>query len=132
MTALQRYVVYQVPGVAFVSMAAGAAWWTEALSGTLAGGLVALRVAKDAALYPVVRRSYAGDESPHRQLVGTRGEVRVALDPEGWVWARGELWQARIRDGGAPLEAGRGVVVREVDGLVLVVEPVAVGARPSP
>ena len=124
MTALQRYALYQVPGVAFVGVAAGAAWWAEALSGTVAGGLVALWVAKDAALYPVVRRSYTGGETPHARFIGTHAEVRVALDPSGWVAARGELWRAEVGEGGAPLEAGRRVVVRAVDGLVLVVEPI--------
>jgi membrane protein implicated in regulation of membrane protease activity len=128
-TTLQRYVAYQVPGVAFVSVAAGAAWWAEALSGTVAGGVIAVWVAKDAALYPVVRRSYAGRETPHARLVGTRGEVRVALDPEGWVWVRGELWRAEARSG-RPLEVGRSVVVRGVEGMLLVVEAEDEGGAP--
>jgi len=122
-TALQRYVLYQVPGVAFVGIAAASAWAAEAVSGPLAVGLVALWVAKDVALYPLVRRSYARGETPGEQLLGTEAEVRVALDPLGWVWARGELWRAEVRPGAPSLAVGRRVVIRGLDGLVLVVEP---------
>jgi len=121
-TTLQRYVGYQAPGVVFVAVAAGIAWGAEAISGALAVGLVALWVAKDVALYPLVRRSYARGETPGERLVGTEAEVRVALDPVGWVWVRGELWRAEVRPGMAPLAVGRRVVVRGLDGLVLVVE----------
>ena len=41
--------------------------------------------------------------------------------PEGQVRVAGELWQARCEAGAG---AGDEVVVREVDGLTLVVEPV--------
>jgi membrane protein implicated in regulation of membrane protease activity len=121
-TPVRRYALYQLPGVVFVAVAAAIAWWAHAISATIAGGLVALWIAKDVALYPVVRRSYRDARAPSERLIGTRAEVRVRLDPRGWVSARGELWRAEVRGAGAPLDAGRVVVVRGVDGLVLVVE----------
>jgi membrane-bound serine protease (ClpP class) len=54
-------------------------------------------------------------------LVGRRAIVSVECRPEGQVRIAGEIWQARC-DAGA--DVGDAVVVRKVDGLVLVVEPV--------
>jgi membrane-bound serine protease (ClpP class) len=62
------------------------------------------------------RRSVVGAEA----LVGRRAVVASDCMPDGQVRVAGELWQARC-EGGAG--AGDEVVVREVDGLTLVVEP---------
>jgi membrane protein implicated in regulation of membrane protease activity len=62
------------------------------------------------------RRSEVGAEA----LVGRRAVVSADCMPEGQVRVAGELWRARCA-GGA--EAGDEVVIREVDGLTLVVEP---------
>jgi membrane protein implicated in regulation of membrane protease activity len=53
-------------------------------------------------------------------LVGGKATVSVACRPEGQVRIAGEIWRARC-DAGA--DVGDEVVVREVDGLMLVVEP---------
>ena len=53
-------------------------------------------------------------------LVGRRAVVAADCMPEGQVRVAGELWHARCRAGAA---AGDKVVVREVDGLTLVVDP---------
>jgi membrane protein implicated in regulation of membrane protease activity len=53
-------------------------------------------------------------------LVGRRALVATDCLPEGQVRIAGELWQARC-DAGA--RAGEEVLVRAVDGLLLVVEP---------
>ncbi len=62
------------------------------------------------------RRSVVGAET----LVGRTAVVSVACMPEGQVRIAGEIWRASCR-GGA--EVGDEVVVREVDGLNLIVEP---------
>lgn len=62
------------------------------------------------------RRSVVGAEA----LVGRRAVVSADCMPEGQVRVAGELWRARC-DAGAG--AGDEVVVREVHGLTLVVEP---------
>jgi len=62
------------------------------------------------------RRSVVGTEA----LVGRGGVVAADCMPEGQVRIAGELWRARCAGGAA---AGDEVVVREVDGLTLVVEP---------
>ena len=62
------------------------------------------------------RRAVVGAEA----LVGRRAVVAADCMPEGQVRVAGELWRARCAAGAA---AGDEVVVREVDGLTLVVEP---------
>ena len=52
--------------------------------------------------------------------VGERAEVTRALDPEGQVKFRGEVWKARSEQ---PLAAGETATIKDVDGLVLIVEP---------
>jgi membrane-bound serine protease (ClpP class) len=61
----------------------------------------------------------------HEELVGDVGEVREPLDPEGQIFIEGALWRARVADGGSSIDLGNRVRVRSVDGLTLVVEPVA-------
>lgn len=61
------------------------------------------------------RRSAVGTEA----LVGRVAVVAADCRPEGQVRIAGELWRARCAGGAA---VGDEVVVREVDGLTLVVE----------
>jgi membrane-bound serine protease (ClpP class) len=58
------------------------------------------------------------------EVVGSIGEVREPLDPSGQVFVHGALWQART-SGGATVGLGNRVRIESVDGLTLVVEPVA-------
>ena len=53
-------------------------------------------------------------------LVGRRAIVAADCMPDGQVRVAGELWRAHCRGGAA---AGDEVVIRDVDGLTLVVEP---------
>jgi membrane-bound serine protease (ClpP class) len=58
------------------------------------------------------------------ELVGSVGEVREPLDPEGQVFVQGALWKARVTGQGR-IDPGNRVRVKAVDGLTLEVEPVA-------
>lgn len=53
-------------------------------------------------------------------LIGKRGVAVDALWPEGQVKLAGEIWKARCEGGCDP---GTAVVVREVRGLMLIVDP---------
>jgi membrane-bound serine protease (ClpP class) len=55
-------------------------------------------------------------------MIGGTAVVRTPLCPTGQVEIRGELWQASLR-GPESLGVGSLVSVRDLDGLVLVVEP---------
>ena len=63
------------------------------------------------------RRVSAGKED----LVGKTARVRVALEPEGTVFIRGEHWTAVSEEG--RVEPGEEVVITRVDNLVLSVIP---------
>ena len=54
-------------------------------------------------------------------MVGGTAIVRTPLCPDGQVEIRGELWQASLR-GQSTLPIGASALVREVEGLVLIVE----------
>jgi membrane-bound serine protease (ClpP class) len=58
------------------------------------------------------------------ELVGSVGEVRAPLDPEGQAFIQGALWRARAT-GSDEIGLGTRVRVKAVDGLTLEVEPVA-------
>jgi membrane-bound serine protease (ClpP class) len=58
------------------------------------------------------------------ELVGSVGEVRMPLDPEGQIFIQGALWRART-SGSDTIGLGNRVRVKSVDGLTLEVEPVA-------
>jgi membrane-bound serine protease (ClpP class) len=60
------------------------------------------------------RRSITGSES----LVDQHGEAIGALDPEGQVKVRGQIWKARATE---PVARGEWVKIDAVDGLTLVV-----------
>jgi membrane-bound serine protease (ClpP class) len=59
------------------------------------------------------------------KLIGEEGVVTEALDPTGQVRVRGEVWAAKLDDDASrPAAVGTSVVVWEIRGLTLVVEPV--------
>jgi membrane-bound serine protease (ClpP class) len=58
------------------------------------------------------------------ELVGSVGEVRAPLNPEGQVFIQGALWRART-SGADEIGPGNRVRVKAVDGLTLEVELVA-------
>ena len=65
-------------------------------------------------------------------LIGETGVVQTAFSPLGKVFVHGELWDAKA-DNNLPL--GQLVIVRNVDGLLLQVEPSLVmptAENPSP
>ncbi len=55
-------------------------------------------------------------------LIGEIGTAQSALAPSGKIFVHGELWDAVST---VPVPAGEPVVVRQVDGLTLRVDPVA-------
>lgn len=62
------------------------------------------------------------------EMVGGEAEARSAIDPTGKAFMRGTLWSARLADGVGPVGFGDRVTVEAVDGLTLVVKPIATPA----
>lgn len=59
------------------------------------------------------------------EMVGGEAEARSTINPTGQAFMRGTLWSARLADGVSPARIGDTVKVEAVDGLTLVVRPVA-------
>jgi membrane-bound serine protease (ClpP class) len=111
MTTITRYYLFQVPGWIFsaIILAFLCSWVGLPLWAAL--GLFTLLVIKDVVLYPFLRTAYEKGESGAAQLVGLEGVARDRLDPVGYIYVRGELWRARVKDGSEPIESGAAVKV---------------------
>ena len=130
MRTLGRYLLFQAVGWALGTLALAALVYWDVMALWLAGVLLALFVAKDLILFPYVRKAYEpsathGGES----LLGAVARVERSLTPDGWVRLGAESWRARVPDGTRDVKEGESVEVREIDSLVLIVEPVLVERR---
>jgi membrane protein implicated in regulation of membrane protease activity len=84
--------------------------------------LVGLWVAKDAALYPLVWRSFdSGYPATIHSLDGELGVAAERLDPTGYVRVRGELWHAELERGARPVEKDEAVQIKATRDLTLIV-----------
>jgi membrane protein implicated in regulation of membrane protease activity len=118
-----RYTLLQLPGWALlililllIDRRIDIPAWIMAL-------VVALWIGKDVVMFPFVWRAY--DQAPSRimyRMVGERAVAKENLSPHGYVQLHGELWQAEVMPGAAPVEKGRKVRVRDVRGLTLLVQ----------
>ena len=121
----RRYLLFQVPGWLVVggALAAAMRWWELPAPWALAG--FAAWLAKDAVLYPIVRRAYEPDGRAPHGPIGGHGVAETAIDgEEGWVRVGPERWRARTAPGAGPIAAGAAVRVRGLRGHVLEVEAV--------
>ncbi len=123
---LLKYTLLQIPDVVIVGLGLLALYEWLGLSRWIAISVFAVWLAKDVALYPVVRRAYEGGESDKvgvRRVLGARGVATQDLAPDGWVRVSGELWRAKSLVTDRPIERGAPVRVREVRGMTLLIEP---------
>ena len=118
---LVRYTLFQIPGVAGVAIVAFALWRWIGLPASVAIAAVALWVAKDIALYPLLRRAYEMTPAGAAVLIGRRGIARRRLAPSGTVSFGVELWRAEIEPSAEPIDPGSAVRVVAVRGLTLIV-----------
>jgi membrane protein implicated in regulation of membrane protease activity len=117
-----RYLLLQAPGwLAVTAALAALRWLADVPWWTVPVGL-ALFVAKDLAMYPVMRDTL---RPPRRALVGSRGRAVDRLAPSGYVRVDGELWRAETA--GDAIPAGAEIIVRELRGLTAQVEPAGPG-----
>lgn len=54
------------------------------------------------------------------EMIGMKGETRTRIDPTGDVFVRSELWRGKSKEG--VIESGEIVIVKDVEGLTLIVE----------
>jgi membrane protein implicated in regulation of membrane protease activity len=122
-TPLVRYILFQIPGALLTAIALVFAVQLLDFSTTLAIALFAIWIVKDALLYPALRIAYeAGAPHGAEALVGASGTILETLSPEGWVQIGPERWRARLAGDSVSLARGAEIRVRDVKGLVLVVE----------
>ena len=123
MPTLVRYILFQLPEwlllalflLFLVDRTAVPVWATI--------GFFLVWVAKDFALYPIVRPAYERDhKSGAERLIGSKGVAHETLDPEGYIRIQGELWKARVKRTDQPVPKDSTVKVTAARGLTLVVE----------
>lgn len=97
-------------------------WPRTGLEPWLGGLALVAWVAKDFAMWPLVRIGYQTDvKIGAADLVGSEGVVQQPLDPVGSVRIRGELWRARAEEASGSLPAETDVDIIGVDGMTLLV-----------
>lgn len=122
MRTFRRYTLLQVPGWIGAGLIVYAVWAWFGVPAWIAAGAFVLFVAKDFALYPVLRRSYEGGWNPPvLKLAGKRGRAVEEVMPHGYVRVEGELWMAETAPDSEPVPAGAPVLVQAVRGTVLIV-----------
>ena len=119
---LLKYALIQLPAIAVLVLILVLVRGWIILPAWLIWGLVGIWVAKDVILYPFVWRAYEwGSEKGIGSMAGLHGIARDRLNPSGYVFVRGELWKARVVEGG-PIEKDEKVLVKGSKGLTLLVE----------
>ena len=119
-----RYILLEIPGWIVAAIVLWLLVRSDEMHAHTAWLLFGIWVAKDFALYPVLRVGYqpsAPDGSG--SLVGALGIARERLDPSGYVRVGSELWRAELVQGQPPVESGASVRVVSVHRLTLRVEP---------
>lgn len=119
---LLKYTLFQLPGWAIAAVLLRWLWPKTGWSARVELALFALWVAKDFALYPLVRRSY-GARPPVGSdgLIGLTAIAHATLDPGGYVRVRGELWRAEVPRDQAPVAPGTSLRVTAAGGMTLYV-----------
>jgi membrane-bound serine protease (ClpP class) len=116
-------------GVAGLTAAGIVALNSDSITAEYIGGaLIALGVVSAISFYFISRKVIAAHRDPRvrtgkEEIVGSTGQARTSIDPDGRVWLGGTIWSARLAAGSGPVGLGDRVKVEAVDGLTLVVRP---------
>ncbi len=122
---IARYTLFQIPDLILLSLGLAAAvrWWD--LSVFTAYGVVAIWIAKDIIMYPILRIAYeASGSSGVDAIHGALGVVTQPLVPSGYVRLGSERWKAELVCSSGVVPVGSAIRVVELRGLTLIVEPV--------
>jgi membrane protein implicated in regulation of membrane protease activity len=121
---LIRYILLQIPGTVLLALIlVQVNNWIE-LPQWIIWFIVAIWVAKDIILFPFVWSAYDWHyQDETRSMIGKRGVAKERLAPSGYIQIYGELWKAKIIEGNRPIEKGEGVLVEDMQGLILLVRP---------
>ena len=97
-----------------VAPAIGVSPWVIGM--VVAGSVLFFGFAMTVAMRGRKRAALTGSEG----MIGLSGEARSDLSPEGQAWVKGALWRARALNG--PIESGKRIRVKRIDGLMLIVQ----------
>jgi membrane protein implicated in regulation of membrane protease activity len=123
---LGKYWLLQLPETALLVIILLLLQHSFAIPTWVVWSVVALWIAKDAALYPFVWRSF-DPEYPARShtLDGEHGIATERLDRSGYVRVRGELWKAELARGARAVEKDERVRVQAMRGITVIVVAVS-------
>jgi membrane protein implicated in regulation of membrane protease activity len=130
---LVKYLLIQLPSWILWALGLTLLRHWIAFPGWVVPAFVAAWVGKDIFMFRFVWRAYdseAGQVAHPRP--GDQAVVVQKLSPAGYVSFDGELWRARLAGEKQTAAKGQAVWVRDVQGLTLIVEPVAKIPRASP
>lgn len=121
---LLRYWLLQLPGMALLIFVLFLLRDRLEIPAWALWSIVAIWVAKDALLYPLVWRSYdAAYPVTTHSMEGAHGVATERIDPTGYVRVRGELWRAELMNGVPPIDKGEPVLVETRRDFILRVRP---------
>jgi membrane protein implicated in regulation of membrane protease activity len=118
---LLKYALFQMPGLFLAAIGLLLVGTWIHIPDWLFWATLLLWVIKDAALYPLVWRSYDPDVPHDAGVVGRRGIALTRLAPSGDIRVGAERWHAEAIAGGT-VEPGQAVRVKGREGLTLWVE----------
>lgn len=118
---VMKYLLLQIPSTILLILIVIIVNKTVRLPLWLSWGIIIASILKDIVLFPFVWRSY--DSGSTHAITGSHGIVAEPLSPEGYVRIHDQLWQAKLTKGYGFLEKGKAVLVKDVRGIKLIVEP---------
>ena len=126
-----RFLLFETLSWGLTAVVLAALVHAELIPLWLAAVVFAVLVVKDLVLYPLTRKAYEHGH-PHggSALLGREVQVETALNPDGWVRAGPERWRARVAETEKKriIEQGDWARVLQLEGLVLIVEPIESGS----
>ena len=122
-----RYSLIQIPAAALLAVVLMVLHRRLSLSPWIGWGIFLAWIVKDAALFPLVWRSYQPGEpsGAASSMAGLIGRARTDLSRRGKVEVRGEIWHAELPEPHPPVASGEAVRVVSSRGMTLQVEPVS-------
>jgi membrane protein implicated in regulation of membrane protease activity len=124
------YMLLQVPDILLAGLVLTLLNHWGYVSGGWAIGLFAGWIVKDVAMYPVLRQAFVRTRTGPEAYIGAHGVVTDSLAPVGYVRLDGELWRAQVLRPESRVPVGAPVVVRDIRGLTVLVDPETPDAGP--
>jgi membrane protein implicated in regulation of membrane protease activity len=121
---LLRYAMFQLPDLILLTLILIVVRRWIDFPSWIVPGVIAIWIVKNVVMFPFVWRLYdSGPSDSIHSMIGRQGTAVERLAPHGYVRIRNELWKAEVMGGRLAVEEGQRVRIRDIRGLVLLVEP---------